>query len=116
MTNKVRRDSHIPTSADTPVGPALYLVSRGTARIEDRSTSWPSRRYLASLVLDWDGWILTPRLGDGSHGPFSSAEAAFAWWADHHAAMPASTWRPWVQRQESWPPGIDEDRAEQWGL
>ncbi|RIJ52511.1 SGNH/GDSL hydrolase family protein [Clavibacter lycopersici] len=45
-----------------------------------------------------------------SHGPFPSPGAAFAWWADHRGAMPASTWTPW--RRESWPPGIDEDRAE----
>jgi hypothetical protein len=100
MTNKVRRDSPAPSPDGTPEGPALYFTTRGTARIEDRSTSWPDRRYLANLVLDWDGWILNPRLSDGSHGPFSSAEAAFVWWLQHRHALPPPrhVWRygdPW---------------------
>jgi hypothetical protein len=54
MTNKVRRDSPAPSRDGNPEGPALYFITRGTGRIEDRSTSWPSRRYLATLVHDWD--------------------------------------------------------------
>jgi hypothetical protein len=100
MTNKVRRDSPAPTPPSAPQGPALYRTSPGGASIEDRSTAWPSRRHLATLVHDWDGWILTPRRGDGSHGPFSSAEVAFAWWLQHRDAMPPPrrVWRhgdPW---------------------
>jgi hypothetical protein len=100
MTNKVRRDCPAPTPAHTLAGPALYFITRGTARIEDRSTSWPSRRYHATLVRDVDGWILTPRAGEGSHGPFSSAEAALLWWLQHRDALPPPrrVWRngdPW---------------------
>jgi hypothetical protein len=40
------------------------------------------------------------------------SRGAFTWWADHRAAIPPSRWKPWVQRQEPWPPGIDEDWAE----
>jgi hypothetical protein len=108
MTNKVRRNSAAPTPSDAPRGPALYCITRGTARIEDRSTSWPSRRYLANLILDWDGWILTPRLGGGPHGPFSSAEAAYVWWLQHRGALPAPqrVWRhgdPWEPRDPDEP-------------
>ena len=104
MTNKVRRDYPAPTPPATPQGPALYRTSSGGASIEDRSTEWPSRRYLASLVLDWDGWIITPRQGEGSHGPFGSAEAAYAWWLDHRGNLPPprSVWRngdPWEPRE-----------------
>jgi hypothetical protein len=100
MTNKVRRDSPAPLPDGTPEGPALYFITRHTARIEDTSTSWPSRRYLATLVNDWDGWILTPRLGGGSYGPFRNAEDAFAWWLQHRDALapPRRVWRngdPW---------------------
>jgi hypothetical protein len=102
MTNKVRRDATAQASADTPEGPALHFITRGTARIEDRSTSWPSRRYVATLVLDWDGWVLTPRLGDGSHGPFSSAEAAFLWWRQHRDALPPPR-RVW-RNGDAWEP------------
>jgi hypothetical protein len=102
MTNKVRRDCPGPTPAHTPAGPALYFITRGTARIEDRSTSWPSRRYLVNLILDTDGWILTPRLGDGSQGPFSSAEAAFVWWRQHRDALPPPR-RLW-RNGDSWEP------------
>jgi hypothetical protein len=109
MTNKVRRDALATTPAVAPAGPVLYFTTRGTASIEDRSTSWPSRRHLATLVYDWDGWILTPRLGDGSHGPFSSSEAAFAWWSHQRDALPPSRLTPGAG---SWPPGIDEDWAE----
>jgi hypothetical protein len=77
MTNKVRRDAPAPTPEGTPVGPAFYFTTRGTARIEDRSTSWPSRRYLATLVLEWDGWVLSVNTPPSSRGPFPSAEAAF---------------------------------------
>jgi hypothetical protein len=106
MTNKAHRDSAATTPLKTPEGAALYRTSPGGARIEDRSTSWPSRRYLASLVLDWDGWILTPRNGDGSHGPFSSAEAAFAWWLQHRDALPPPrrVWRngdPWEPQEDT---------------
>jgi hypothetical protein len=104
MTNKVRRDSPTSPPTDDPAEPALYLKTRGTASIEDRSTAWPSRRYLATLVHEWDGWILTSRLGVGSHGPFSSAEAAFAWWLQHRDALPPPrrVWRngdPWEPRE-----------------
>jgi hypothetical protein len=104
MTNKVRRDAPALAPAGAAQGPALYFMTRGTATIEDRSTSWPSRRYLATLVNDWDGWILTPRLGDGSHGPFSSAEDAFSWWLQHRDALPPPrrVWRngdPWEPRE-----------------
>jgi len=45
-------------------------------------------------------WILTPRLGDGSHGPLSSAEDAYVWWLQHRDALPPPqrVWRngdPW---------------------
>jgi hypothetical protein len=108
MTNKVRRDSPAPTPADAPEGPALYFQTRGTASIEDRSTPWPSRRYLATLVNDWDGWILTPRLGRGSHGPFSSAETAFIWWLQHRDTLPPPrrVWRngdPWEHQDPGEP-------------
>lgn len=95
MTNKVRRELPTPTSPGSLVGPALYRTSPGGASIEDRSTTWPSRRHLATLVLDWDGWILTLRLGDGSHGPFSSAEDAFEWWLRRRDALPSprQVWR-----------------------
>jgi hypothetical protein len=108
MTNKVRRDSLAPTPDGVPAGPALYFITRGTARIEHRSTSWPSRRYLATLVNDWDGWVVTPRLGHGSHGPFISAETAFMWWLQHRHALPAPR-RVW-RNGDPWEP---EDRGEQ---
>jgi hypothetical protein len=103
MTNKVRRDSSASTPPAAPHGPALYRTSPGGASIEDRSTAWPSRRHLATLVLDWDGWILTPRLGEGSHGPFSSPEDAYVWWLQHRGALPPPRreWRngdPWEPR------------------
>ncbi|MDA3806223.1 hypothetical protein PED38_15595 [Clavibacter sp. CT19] len=106
MTNKVCRDSPDTTPRTDPDGPALYRTSPGGASIQDRSTGWPSRRYLATLVLDWDGWILTPRLGDGSNGPCSSAEAAFAWWLQHRDALPPPrrVWRngyPWGLRDDA---------------
>jgi len=107
MTNKVRCDSSASTPAAAPQGPALYRTSPGGASIEDRSIAWPSRRYLATLVLDWDGWILTPRLGDGAHGPFSSAEAAYVWWLQHRDALPAPR-RVWRNGDE-WEPRDSEE-------
>jgi hypothetical protein len=105
MTNKVRRDSPAPSPPPAPQWPELYRTSPGGASIEDRSTSWPSRRHLATMVLEWDGWILTPRLGEGSHGPFTSADAAFAWWLQRRHALPPPrrVWRngdPWEPRDQ----------------
>jgi hypothetical protein len=95
MTNKVRRDLPAPTPPGESIGPALYRTWPGGASIEDRSTIWPSHRYVATLLHDWDGWIRTPRVGDGSYGPFSSAEDAFARWLAHRDAMPLprKVWR-----------------------
>jgi hypothetical protein len=61
------------------------------------------------MVPRAEGWTLSVNTPPSSHGPLLSPEAAFAWWVGHRGAMPPSTWTPY--RRESWPPGIDEDRA-----
>ncbi|PPF56105.1 hypothetical protein C5B94_04065 [Clavibacter michiganensis] len=89
-----------------PAGPQLYMATRGTASIRDDSQPLRSKRYIATMTLQAEGWILDVNAG-GTFGPFSFAEEAFEWWVDHRDALPESTWRPW--RTGSWPPGIDED-------
>jgi hypothetical protein len=111
VTNKVHSAAlglHVDEPA--PTGPALYMATRGTASIRDDTQRLRSKRYLATLTLQAQGWILSVNTPGSEHGPFPTPEAAFAWWAEHRDAMPESTWTPW--RRESWPPGIDEDWGE----
>jgi hypothetical protein len=107
VSNKVRPgvlgDGERPES-----GAQLHMATRGTASIRDDSQPLRSKRYLATMTLQAEGWILDVNAG-GTFGPFSFAEEAFEWWVDHRDALPPSTWRPW--RTGSWPPGIDEDWA-----
>lgn len=86
------------------------MSTPGTAGIRDETQTLRSKRYLATMTLQAEGWILSVNTPTSLHGPFDSPEAAFAWWAERRTAMPVSTWTPW--RRESWPPGIDEDWAE----
>jgi hypothetical protein len=110
MTNKVRPGA-LALAVDEPaaVGAQLYMTTRGTAAIRDDAQPLRSKRYLATVVLQAEGWILSVNTPPSTHGPFASADAAFTWWAEHRRAMPESTWAP--MRRESWPPGIDEDWA-----
>ena len=110
MTNKVRAGA-LGLAVDEPaaVGAQLYMVTRGTAAIRDDSQPLRSKRYIATMTLQAEGWILAVNAG-GLFGPFPSPETAFMWWADHRHAMPASAWTSW--RREAWPPGIEEDWAE----
>jgi hypothetical protein len=110
VSNKVRPGILGPGDDPAPEGPALYRTSPGGCAIRDDAQPLRSKRYLATMVLQAEGWILSVNTPPSSHGPFASPEAAFSWWLERRDAMPESTWTPW--RRESWPPGIDEDWAE----
>jgi hypothetical protein len=110
VSNKVRPGVLGAGDEQPESGPALYLTSPGGAAIRDDAQPLRSKRYLATMVLQAEGWILSVNTPPSTHGPFLSPGAAFAWWGEHRHAIPGSTGTPW--RRESWPPGIDEDWAE----
>jgi hypothetical protein len=91
-------------------GPELIMLTLGTGSIQDVAQPLASKRYLATLVRDWDGWVLSVNTPPSSHGPFPSAEAAFEWWLEHRHALPPSRQIP--RAGGSWPPGLDDDWAE----
>jgi hypothetical protein len=110
VSNKVRPGVLGAGDERPDEGPALHMTTRGTAAIRDDAQPLRSKRFLATMTLQAEGWILSVNTPPSSHGPFASPDDAFTWWAANRHAMPSSTWAPW--RRESWPPGIDEDRAE----
>jgi hypothetical protein len=109
VSNKVRPGVLGANDERPNEGPVLHMTTRGTAAIRDDAQPLRSKRYLATMTLQAEGWILSVNTPPSSHGPFASPDVAFAWWSEHQNAIPASTWAPW--RRESWPPGIDEDWA-----
>jgi hypothetical protein len=111
VTNKVSSAAIGLRLDELPLtGPALYMATRGTASIRDDAQPLRSKRYLATLVLQAEGWILHDNATMTRHGPFPRPEAAFEWWLEHRAALPPGIRD--VARPASWPPGIDEDWAE----
>jgi hypothetical protein len=90
-------------------GPALHAMTLGSAAIRDDAQPLRSKRYLATVQLGADGWILHDNATVTRHGPFAGPEAAFEWWLEHRNALPPGIRD--VVRPESWPPGIDEDWA-----
>ncbi|MBF4625561.1 hypothetical protein [Clavibacter sp. VKM Ac-2872] len=110
MANKVR-PGMLGAGDERPAqGPALFMSTLGSAAIRDDAQPLRSKRYLATIQLGADGWILHDNATVSRHGPFAGPEAAFGWWLDHRRALPPGIRE--VVRPESWPPGIDEDRAE----
>jgi hypothetical protein len=111
MTNKVRPSTlglRVPEQEHN--GPELIMLTAGAGSIQDVTQPLASKRYIATLVLDAEGWILNVIAPPSSHGPFASAGATFEWWLAHRHALPASRVVP--RSGGSWPPGIDEDWAE----
>jgi hypothetical protein len=90
-----------------PRGLVLCTLTLGNASIEDVAQTLASKRYIATLVRDVDGWILYVNTPQSSHAPFVSAEATFSWWPERRHALPSS--RKVARSREPWPPGIDED-------
>jgi hypothetical protein len=112
VTNKVRAASlGLHVDEPVPAGPVLYMLTLGTGSIQDLGQPLTSKRYIATLVRDVDGWILYVNTPQSVHGPFPSAAATFEWCLQHRHALPPSRKVP--RSGGSWPPGIDEDWAEQ---
>ena len=110
MSNKVR-PGVLGAGGEQPAGgPALYAMTLGSAAIRDDAQPLRSKRYLATVQLGADGWILHDNASVTRHGPFVGPEAAFEWWLEHRRALPPGIRD--VARPESWPPGIDEDWSE----
>jgi hypothetical protein len=109
VSNKVRRGV-LGAGDERPAGgPALYPMTLGSAAIRDDAQPLRSKRFLATVQLGADGWILHDNATVTRHGPFAGPEAAFEWWLEHRNALPPGIRD--VVRPESWPPGIDEDWA-----
>jgi hypothetical protein len=91
-------------------GPVLYMLTLGSGAIRDDVQPLRSKRYLATVQLGADGWTLHDNATVSRHGPFAGPEMAFEWWRENRGALPPGIRD--VVRPESWPPGIDEDWAE----
>jgi hypothetical protein len=108
VSNKVRPGDLGLGGDDTPpAGPHLYMLTLGSGSIQDVGQPLASKRYLATLVHDWDGWILSVNTPPSSHGPFPTAEDAFAWWLEHRHNLPPGRTPPGTH--SDWPPGSPWD-------
>jgi hypothetical protein len=90
-----------PERDPTGAGLVLRFTTPGLAAIQDEGQTLPSRRNLATIVHDFQGWTLTVH-GRGAYGPFGSAEEGARWYAANRAALPEPA-RPRLL-SDDWPP------------